>query len=133
MSEVKKDIWYYWKNLTQKKVHPDDLTEDELSGYNIFLMNKLVSTIHIYLPDVAELTKYNLSKEMHYRYLYFLLPNNYIKTTFLKSKTKYEDEKWVGKYFEFGSNDIRYAMRILKDEDIRNIKKKYGKSNDKIQ
>ena len=125
--EEKKDIWFHWKNLTQKRVHPDDLTEEDLIGYNTFQMNKILSSVNIYLPDVAELTMYDLPKEVHYRYLDNLLPKSYIKVTYPKSRLKEEDAEYVKKYFEFGTRDLKYAMRILSEKNVNDIRKKFGR------
>ena len=125
--EEKKDIWYFWKVLCQKKLHPDDLTEEDLVGYNVYQMNKILSSINMYLPEVAELTKYDLPKETHYRFLFNLLPKKYLNVEYPKAKkSNDEDSKVVAKYFEFGSRDTKQALQILTETDINNIKKKYG-------
>ena len=126
--EVKKDMWYWWKVLTNKTVKPEQLTQDDMSGYNIFQMNKLVSSINIYLPDIAEISMFDMSKVTHYTYLFNLLPNNFIKANYPKSNKKNnEDEKIVASYFEFGTRDMKTAMKFLKEKDILTIKKKYGR------
>lgn len=126
--EIKKDIWYYFKHLTSKTLHPDELTNDDLSGYSPYQMNKILSSIEIYIPVVAELSRFDLPKEVHYRFLYNMLPKKFIRAEYPKSSKKVsEDEKYVSEYFEFGTRDLNLAMRILDQDTIKKIKRKFGK------
>lgn len=115
----------YWNNLTKNKVLPE--FEEDLNDYSQFQMNKYTSFVNLYLAHACLLNKYDIPKAAHYKYLFSVLPKNDIKVNYMEAKKKNnEDEKWVARYFEFGSRDVQEAMKLLKPEDIINIKKKFG-------
>lgn len=126
MEEEKKEIWWHWKNLTTRKVPLSELNPDDLSTYDCYQMTKILSMIKIYISDAVELSSMDLPKEAHYNYLFNLLPKAFIKIDYVKTKRTTENEKLVSKYFEFGSRDLSEAMKILKEQDIKAIKKKFG-------
>jgi hypothetical protein len=120
--------WDHWKNLTINKVFIDDNDQEAMSSYEPFQINKILSMSTLNLNHAVELNCANLPKETHYRYLFNLLPKAFLKVSeqYPKKYNK-EDEEHVRKYFEFGTRDLQQAMEILTTEDIRNIRKKYGK------
>lgn len=119
------NFFEHWDNLTKNKVLPE--FEEDYAGYEPYQINKLLSSINIFVEVAAVLSRYELPKEVHYKYLYNRLAKTYLKTSYPKAKNvDQDDEKWVAKYFEFGTKDTKDAMKILTKEDIRKIKKKYG-------
>lgn len=124
--EEKKDIWWHWKNLTTKKIPVSELNPDDLSTYDCYQMNKILSMINIYIEHAVELSMLDLPKEAHYNYLFHLLPQSFIKIDYIKAKKDAGDYKLVSEYFEFGSRDLRDALKILKEDDIKKIKRKFG-------
>lgn len=124
--DEKKDIWWHWKNLTTKKIPIQELNSEDLESYDCYQMNKILSMVNMYLDHAVELSTLDLPKDAHYNYLFHLLPKSFIKIDYMKSKKDSEDAKFVSRYFEFGSKDLRDAMKILKDNDIKKIKKKFG-------
>lgn len=119
--------WDHFKNLTQNKKEWDQTDLEMVSTYEPYVMNALISNINMYLPHVTELNCMDLDKETHYRYLFNLLPKSYIPVNEIKvKKVDREDEKYISKYFEFGTKDLKTALELLTEKDIKNIKKKYG-------
>ena len=122
-------LFDYWANLTSKKVMINADAKDEVSGYSPYMINRLTSMINIYISFSAAMTKYDLPKDVHYRFWYNILPKRYIKFTYLK-KTKQEDtedvESKVAEYFEAGTRDAALIMKLLSKDDKKSICKKFG-------
>jgi len=119
--------WDHWKNLTKDKKEWDESDTELVSSYSNFQMTKLLSQIKLCVEHAQELNCVDVPKETHYRYLFNLLPKSYLAITETKAKKHSDDdEKLVAKYFEFGSKDLKMAMEMLSEKDIRNIKRKFG-------
>lgn len=119
--------WDHFKNLTQNKKEWDVTDPEMTSTYEPYLMNALLSNVNMYLQHVVDLNQMDIDKETHYRYLFNLLPKTFVPINEIKIKKRdREDEKYVAKYFEFGTRDLKTAMELLTEKDIKNIKKKYG-------
>lgn len=114
------------KELSVNKKETFKLPED-MSGYEPYIMNRILSMVDIYRPVALELSRHELPKEVHYRYLYNILPKRDIFVKYLKAaKQNQNDEKWISRYFESGTRDLEYAMKFLTDDEIKTIKKKFG-------
>ena len=111
----------YWKDVTQNKCE----LEDEAS-YQPYMMTRLCSMVQVRLPFAEELTRLDLPKDIHYELLEGFLPKRYIKLDYIKKKSENKDNSIVSKYFEFGSRDLKLANKILSEDDVDIIKKKYG-------
>lgn len=118
-------IFEHWNNLTKNKVLP--VFEEDYAGYEPFQINKLLSSINLFAEVAATLSRYDLPKDVHYRYLYNKLAKTDLRVSYPKAKEQNDDETYVAKYFEFGTRDTKDAMKILSKEDVKNIKKKFGK------
>jgi hypothetical protein len=120
--------WDFWKGLTKDKIEWNETDPEFVSSYSPFLMNQILSNINLYLKHTSILNCIDIPKETHYRYLFNILPKTYQPVSEIKiKKHNNEDEKYVAKYFEFGTKDTKDAMKLLTEQDIKNIKKKYGK------
>lgn len=111
----------YWKDLTQLKA-----PLEEESGYSPYMMTRFLSMMNITLQYAEEISHYDLPKEVHYNLLSSFLPKRYMKFDYLKKKKDEKDFKFVAKYFEFGSRDLKLALAIMSDDEVNTIKKKYG-------
>lgn len=122
-------LFDHWANLTNKKEKFDSEATDKVSSYSPYMINRLTSMINLYLPLSAELTKYDLPKDVHYGFWFNILPKRYIKFTYLK-KTKDEDNddtrEKVQAFYETGSRDTALIMRHLTKEQKKEIVKKFG-------
>ncbi|MFW6247424.1 MAG: hypothetical protein ACOC22_04625, partial [bacterium] len=66
-------IWDYLKSLTSKEEL--DFNDDEVrKDYNPYIINRFVSMCDVYLPLANEINKYDIPKEVHYRFYYSTLP-----------------------------------------------------------
>lgn len=123
------NMFDHWKNLTSSKVEFNEDDQECESSYDPRMMTRFLSMFVHNIFDAAELAKYDLPKDAHYRYLFNILPKKYMKVEYMKSKKTIdnEDSKLVSKYFEFGTRDTEVAMKILTPDIIQKIKLKYGK------
>ncbi len=93
------------------------------------MVNRFLSMFDQWLPIVQIANKYNLDKKTHYTFLFNLLPqvsvsfNNYISKK--KNEVKEEEKTLLLKYFQFGRNDLEYALDMLSQEDVNRIICKY--------
>jgi hypothetical protein len=122
------DLFEHLGNLTEKKV-PFDLKNDEQSkSYAPYLINRFVSMSESFLLLANEINKYpDLSKESHYNFYLTSLPKRrqyfkYIKKT---KEISEEDMKYVAEFFEITNRDAEHYIKILTEEQIKEIVKKY--------
>ena len=119
------NIFEHWDNLTRIRFFQS--LKKIMLDMNLIKLTSYFHQLIFFVEVAAVLSRYELPKEAHYRYLYNKLAKTYLKTSYPKAKNSdQDDEKWVAKYFEFGTKDTKDAMKILTKEDIRKIKKKYG-------
>lgn len=127
------DIFTHWKYLCSKNEGWKEHDEDFVSSYNVYMQNRLASMLDILLPVVADVGRYDMPKEAHFRFMDALLPKRYLRVDYIKPKNTNDlDSKYVSDYFEFGSRDCKVAMSLLGKEHVEEIKKKYGGKDVKI-
>ena len=69
------DLFEILDDLTVKKKPFDRDNEEYVKGYPVFMVNRFVSMVDLYLPIINELNKYpDIPKSAHYRYLNQTLP-----------------------------------------------------------
>ena len=123
------DIFYHLANLTSKKIFPDFSLEEVDKSYVPYMINRWLSMNEVFIPIVQLVNQNkNLPKEQHYRFLFNLLPQTYIRFNYLKKKkNELEDEKreLLMKHFDFGKNDLECLLSIYSEEQIQKILDKY--------
>lgn len=122
-------LFDHWTNLTSKKIKLDYEAKDDVGSYSPYMINRLGSMINIYLPLAAELTRYDIPKDVHYNVWFNNLPQRYIKFTYLK-KSKDEDSaddvEKIQTYFESGTRDTALLLKMMSKEEKKAIVKKFG-------
>lgn len=122
-------LFDHWANLTSKKIKLDPEAKEDVGSYSPYMINRLTSMINIYLPLAAELTRYDIPKDVHYNFWFNALPKRYIKFTYLK-KAKDEDSsdeiEKIQQYFETGTRDTNLLLKHLSKEQKKEIVKKFG-------
>jgi len=133
--EKKFDIFDHWANLTTKKEGYKETDSDFVSSYSPFMINRFLSMFELYLPTAAIISKYDLPKETHHLLIDNLLPKKFAKVDFLKrkNKTSEEDDELIMRYFEFGKKDLDVAKKFLTEDDIQQIRNKYGKLSNGVR
>ena len=106
----------------KRKWNPED--EEYNKSYDVFMTNRWLSMVDIYLPVINELNKFdNIPKSAHYRYLYHTLPKrkhyfNYIKK--VKDFTK-EEKELLCEYFECSTKDAERYIQTMSEEEIKQV------------
>lgn len=122
-------IFDHLTNLTAKKITPDFQLDEVKKSYDIYMINRFVSTFEHWIPIVELMNHYSIPKEAHYQFMLNILPKmNVSFTGYISTKKKNVDEERrqiLIKHFDFGSRDLDCALSILTDEQIEEICKKY--------
>ena len=119
------NLFDYLSSITDKK---RDLDEDELKGYPVYMINRFVSMVDMYVPVVAELNQYQLDPFTHHKFLSAFLPNRkqyfkYLKKN--KEDVKQSTRKAIMDYFQVGPRDADHYLEILTEEQAEEIEKLY--------
>lgn len=119
------DLFEYLSSVTDKK---RELDEDELKGYPVYMINRFVSMVDMYLPIVAELNQYQLDPFTHHQFMLAFLPKRrqyfkYIKKN--KEDVKESTRKAVMDYFQVGPRDANHYLEILTDKQAKEIEDLY--------
>ena len=128
------ELFDYLKAITEKKDPELDFNNDEIrKEYQPYLINRFVSMCEIYIPLVNEINKYDIPKEINYKYYHSVLPKrkqyfSYIK----KSKDLNKDEKIIiAKYFQIGLKEAEEYISLMSENEINEILNmfRYGKNS----
>lgn len=131
-SSSKMELFDYLKSLTEKNEDLDFDNEEIRKGYQPFMISRFVSMVEIFTPIVNEINRYDVPKNVHFKFYYSVLPKrkqffNYIK----KKKDLTQNEKiLIANYFEVGLKEAEKYIQILDDKQINEILNifKYGKN-----
>lgn len=125
-------IFDHLTNLTTEKKSFDPLNNEQNKSYTPYMINRFISMCELYLPIVNEINKYNISKKTHYEYYLSALPK---RKQFFKYISKGKDvnkdkKELISKYFDCGTRDTELYLKILPEDKINEIVKKfdYGKT-----
>lgn len=120
---MKMTLFDYLDTVTGKK---RELNEEELKGYPMYMMNRMVSMLDVFVPVISELNLCkDLPPETHQLFLRTLLPKRkqyfgYIK----KAKKNVDDGLKVAlmRYFEVGPREAVEYAELLTDKQAKEIK-----------
>lgn len=119
------NLFDYLSSLTDKK---RPLDEDELKGYPIYMINRFVSMVDMYVPIVNELNLYQMDASTHHEFLRAFLPKRrqyfkYIKKN--KEDVKQSTRDAIMKYFQVGPRDADLYLDILTEKQAKEIENLY--------
>jgi len=104
----------------------DKLTESEKKLYNIFMINRYISSNYNYIELVNEWQKYSfmVNDRINFKFYQNILPdkNEFLKYQKYSGIEKYNSEllKYVSKYFEISTNTAKYYVsRYLLNNDTK--------------
>lgn len=124
MDNKKLSLFDHLNIITMEK---RELTEDELSSYSPYVINRFVSMVDHYLPVVNELNQHDIPKDVHHNFMRSFLPKRkqffkYIKDK--KEKDSFERE-CIQTYFECGPNDVDSMLDVMSPEELEFIVGKF--------
>lgn len=125
------NIFDHLNGLTYKKTFPDFGLEEVDKSFEPYMINRRISMFETWIPIVELMNEYKIPKEVHYRFLFNLLPQKSVSFKNYLSKKKNDEvaeerKQILMKHFNFGSNDLECALSILTEEQISEICDKYS-------
>ena len=122
-------LFDYIRCITNKET----LTDEELQGYEPFMVNRLLSGHAHYLPLIRKYANHTFivgDKRMHYQMMCAIIPHKFVKLTMPLKKAVDHDErlavyKALAENLELGKNDIREMEKFQGYEAIKEMAKKY--------
>jgi hypothetical protein len=117
------ELFDYLNAMTEKKEELDFNNPEISSKYQPYMINRFVSMSEVFLPFVNEINKYQVPKEIHYKYLFSILPKRkqffkYIKST---KDLSLQEKKILANYFNIGMKEAEEYIQILDDSQIKEI------------
>jgi hypothetical protein len=96
------------------------------------MINRYISMCDFYLPLVNEINKYDIPKNVHYRYFLSSLPKRkqFFKYISKGKDVNKDDKEKIAKYFECGNREAEMYLEILSEDQVKTIVQKfdYGKT-----
>ena len=104
------------------------LTVDELKEYPMYMINKIFSCDSDLCFFVQELNKYDITPQMHYDFLYYLIPKTSRYIPYSAKKTKDDEEvRCISEHYQVNSHLAKSYHELLLPEDITRITTLYKK------
>lgn len=142
MKKVKKDLteekieslslFDHLNNLTENKTEYDPMNDVQTKSYEPYMINRYISMCDFYLPLVNEINKYDIPKNVHYRYFLSSLPKRkqFFKYISKGKDVNKNDKEKIAKYFECGNREAEMYLEILSEDQVKTIVQKfdYGKT-----
>jgi hypothetical protein len=123
-------ICYYKSDL--------NFEDDEVyKAYDIYMINRYLSMIDVFVPFVFEVNKATLDKPTHYLFFKNIIPKgrydfNYIKK--IKDEELNERKLFLCKYYEIGMKEASIYYKMLTEGQVNSIIDiyKYGRNGKSI-
>ena len=133
--EAGMSLWDYIKCITTTK---QSLTDEELKGYDPFMINRWLSCVHMYIPQLADACDSTMlgNKMMHYEFLRNSIPKknvfidrkNYVKLH--QPKDLKELIELITTNLELGTNDVMSAIDHLGYDAVNTFADRFRNPND---
>lgn len=119
-------IFYYINNLSFFKEELDFTDEEIASGYDPYMINRWLSMSDMNIPLINNINKYNMPKEIHYKYLLNAIPQRKQFLTYIKKDDKmFEVKKMLVHMFECNMREAEDYLNRLDDTTIQEIINSY--------
>lgn len=127
---AKYSIFEHLKNLTENKEDWNPDNDDQVSSYNVYMINKYISMSEMYIPIVNEINQYNVPKDINYNYYYDVLPKRKQYFKYIKKTTGHEltdsQKSILYDYFQIGPKQVDQYIEIMTKEDLDEIFELYN-------
>jgi len=138
-NNIKKQLNFFdmLREITEHKSCLDFDDPEIIKAYDIYMINRYLSMLEMFVPFVQDLNRSGVSKRVHYLFFKSLIPKgryrfNYIKKS--KDPDRMKKVKCVAKYFEVGYREAQMYIDQLPPEKVKEIIKmySYGKNGKQI-
>ena len=121
------ELFDYLKALTERNEDLDFDNEEIRKGYQPYMINRFVSMSEVYIPIVNEINKYELPKNVHFNYLFSILPKRKQFFKYIKKKKDLtiQEKKLIANYFEVGLKEAERYIQLLEESQIKEILEVY--------
>ena len=124
------EITYYKSDL-------DFDLEEVDNAYEIYMINRYLSMIELFIPFIQMINIYDIDKRSHYNFLKDIIPKgmyqyNYVKR--LVEKNIDTEIDYLCRYYEIGKREALQYIELMKPEQIKRIMDvyKYGQDGRRI-
>lgn len=138
-----KNLFDHIKGVTFRKVKWEDLSEEDRSSWNNYMINRFFSMEVELVELINEIQKYSsgtLTSELYYKLLYDVLPKQSFYLKYIKAKNKIElEQEFVEifcKYYELSRKEVYEHIKHLKENnpsELVDILKMYGTKESDIE
>lgn len=101
-----------------------DFDDPEISkAYDVYMINRFLSTVEIFLPAIQDLNEAHLPKQIHYNFLRTVIPKGMYQFDYPK-KTKNEDAEIIeslARLLEVGIKEATEYLKIIDDKTIKRL------------
>lgn len=106
-----------------------NFTDDSVKkAYSPFLINRFISMTDLYVPIANEINKYpDIPDSAHYMFYRDTLPKRRTYDKYIKKSKEVDadQKKFIAEYYEIGVKEVDDYLRILSDDQVDEILKKY--------
>ena len=110
----------------------NELTEDQQKAWNIFMINRFISSKDVYAPVIAQIDTLKLTPEQHYTLLCEVVANNHKHyfdyKAYKKEKPSKNEELLIyacSKEYEIGKREAKMYLEQMNDEIKSKLMKKW--------
>jgi hypothetical protein len=138
-----KNLFDHIKGVTFRKVKWEDLSDEDRSSWNNYMINRFFSMEVELVELINEIQKYSsgiLTPETYYKLLYDVLPKQSFYLKYIKSKNKIElDQEFVDifcKYYQLSRKEVYEYIGYLKKinpSELVDVLKMYGTKESEIE
>lgn len=103
------------------------------AAYDIYLINRYLSSIEIFIPFVEMMNRYDIPKRVHYTFFKNMIPKNRYRFSYMKKNKDDALDKKIAcmcKYYEIGKREAVDYLELMKPEQIDKILKLYSYGTD---
>jgi len=117
------ELFDYLKAMTERNEELDFDNPEVRSKYQPYMINRFVSMSEVFLPVVNEINGHQVPKDVHYRYMFSILPKRKQFFKYIKGKKdlSLQEKKILAKYFDIGLREAEEYIRLLEVDQIKEI------------
>ena len=121
------ELFDYLKSLTERKEDLDFDDDEVRKGYQPFLINRFISMSEVFIPLVNEINKFEVPKNVHFKYFFSTIPKRKQFFKYIKKKKDLSlvEKKLIAKYFEVGLNEAEKYIQLLDESQIKEVLEVY--------
>jgi len=127
-------LFDYLKAMTVEKKDLDFSLPEVKKGYQPYMISRFVSMVDMYIPLVNEINKHEVPKDIHYKFFNSVLPKRYQYFNYIKKPKDLEEseKRYIADYFEIGMREAEMYIKILDEDQIKQIVETYRYGKDTL-